>query len=102
MKNLLKLILSLSIQGAGRCAWRALYFSLGSGYDRRQFAHIGIDPTASGGPQLFGGLGSFSFRFVLPHISWREVGEYEYAPEVKAVYQLQQRLLRRLDGRFTP
>jgi len=104
----------INLAFAEHCAWRAVYlYILGD-----QIAHLGIDPTASGGPQIFGAfyfvgprpwrwrrlwpLQSFlfrftSFRFKVPHIRW----QYRMPAWKLAIYQRQQALLYRIDGRFT-
>lgn len=96
---------------AERCAWRAAYLYRGTD----QIARIGIDPTASGGPVLFGAfyfvgprpwrrfdrLRPFLFRFTefrvrLPHLRWQM-----NMPAWKlALYQRQQAFLYNLDGRY--
>lgn len=56
----------MKIQYAEKCAWRAFYCITNKGY---QFAHLGIDPTASK-PNIFGSLLSMQFRIYLPFMYW--------------------------------
>lgn len=84
----------ISLCGAGGCAWRALYLSLGG----RQVAYLGLDPKGDRGPQVFGGLWRWSFRFTLPHVRWSHA--YPARGVMMDLYMAQQRLLSGLDGRY--
>lgn len=78
---------------AEQCAWRAAYLYAPSGI---QLAHIGFDPNTQGQPRLFGAIGRRSVSISLPAIRWR----HPMPPALLRLYQLQQKILHRLDGRF--
>ena len=88
------------------CAWRAVYLYRGepSLSSPPPLLYLGIDPTSGRGPRLFGGYhftrrhqGRFSVT--LPHLTWGLV--WRLRPWLYPLYRAQQRLLHRLDGRFT-
>lgn len=82
----------MKIQFSKHCAWRAFYVS----NSRGPICHLGIDPTTSYGPQIFGGIGRWRFRFNVPHLRWSTRSSRLYI----AAYMLQQRILHRIDGRY--
>lgn len=100
----------MHIKTADRCAWRAFYVYAGQndGASHRQLFYAGIDPTRDRGPQVFGGITfgwphpwtALTFRFTLPHITWRLVVASRYNRAVKALYRAQGRLLNAIDGRY--
>lgn len=81
----------VSVRFAERCAWRATYLY----FRGREVAHVGVDPTSDGGPEVFAALGGRTLRRRVPCVRWR-VGR---GPVRLALYRRQQALLRRLDGR---
>lgn len=101
----------MHVSFATQCAWRAIYVRRGPRLSPfhpnigKQVCYLGIDPSASKGPQLFGGwhIGRWCrrFRFTLPHVRWGFVARCGYARPVAWLYQRQQALLIRLDGRYS-
>lgn len=97
----MELARGLEISTAKGCAWRAVYFATltiggdAAGWkrpvERRQFAHIGIDPTASRA-NIFGAIGRLSFHVNIPCMSWKQSQWH--------IRTLWQRAIRSLDGRF--
>lgn len=105
---------ALRIARARGCAWRALYVSRMAGnvdYAGRdwgrswhQFFHVGIDPTDSRGPALFGAFVNpwnrrgfaCRWRVHLPHLRLR----HNVGPLYLAAYRLSSRFWNVLDGRF--
>ena len=89
--------IGLELSTSEGCAWRAIYLSVLRRNDlyhvpeRRQFAHLGIDPSSSRA-NIFGAVGSCHFRFFLPFAIWRQNQWY--------ICTLWQRFLHSLDGRF--
>lgn len=88
-------LLGLRVAFAEGCAWRGVYLYR----DDHQVARLVLDP-APHAPTLSGLFAGAEWRVQLPHVSWAEVAESEYAPEVLAVYRAEQWLLHRLDGRY--
>jgi hypothetical protein len=97
--------MSLTVQFAERCAWRAFYVSrrTGDGY-RLQFLHMGIDPVVGPGPAFFGSVSnpwnargwSYSWRIGLPYVRWR----YPAGRVRMLAYRVSARFWHSLDGRF--
>lgn len=87
----------IMIENGGGAAWRARYIYLGETLkSARLIAHIGIDPTASPGPQVFGSVAGKSFRVLVPTLRWK----HRASPLRKHMYQIQQHLILGLDGRY--
>ena len=80
------------VQTAKGCAWRAVYLRVNG----RQVAHIGVDPNNGVTPQAFGGVGSRSFRFMLPRLSWR----MNAGPTYTRLYRLSSAFWHKVDGRY--
>lgn len=90
----------ITIERARGCAWRALYVFTGRGWSRRQLAHIGIDPTRSGGPVLFFGAGYRNGRLRLPYVSWPFYMRWQRVPGMRLLYRLSSTFWHRMDGRY--
>jgi hypothetical protein len=84
-------IKSLSIQFAEHCAWRAVYVFVGG----RQIFRLGVDPSASRGPHLFGMVAGREFRLQLPTVRWT----YPMGRVRTWAYSACQRFYFALDGR---
>jgi hypothetical protein len=88
----------MKVMFAEKCAWRAIYFYIG----QRQVFHVGIDPSYSYGPNLFGGLELSwltyykRWRIIIPHIRWRSgMNRFKLA-----IYRRQQWFWHKIDGRY--
>jgi hypothetical protein len=82
----------IRILDGGCAAWRARYLYV----NERKVAHIGIDPTGSHGPQMFGSLLGRSFRFGLPHVRW----QYPASPLRMRLYKASSHFWHMMDGRY--
>lgn len=104
----------IAVSFAKGCAWRAIYLSRMArnidftgrdwGVSRHQFFHLGIDPTGSRGPTLFGGIVNpwnrrgwhFKWRFRLPCLRWK----YPAGPLYLRAYRISSAFWHALDGRY--
>jgi len=76
------------------CGWRGVYLY----WNNRQMCRLVFDPTDKRGPHLDIGIGRKSIRFALPRITWVMTIKY---PWLRRLYKWQQRVLHRLDGRYS-
>lgn len=84
--------MKIKIATAEGAAWRARYVYL----DARKIAHIGVDPTASKGPQAFGSIAGHEFRFNLPTLRYAN----NMSPLRLRLFKLSQRFWHNMDGRY--
>ena len=81
-----------------KSAWQAVYVYIND----KKLAYFGITPEGSGGygmmyPQVFGGVWNKDFRLNIPHLKWRN----NASPLYYKMYQAQNKLLHKLDTRYT-
>lgn len=87
----------MRVKFAEKCAWRAVYVY----HKDVQIAYLGFDPESSR-PRLFGAIGNkrrdfVKINWVVPHISWPLAARFQF---LLPLYNVQQRVLHRIDGRF--
>jgi hypothetical protein len=101
----------MTVQTAGKSAWRAMYVhgpmrSPNAYRGRRDMIDtlrfsIGIDPWIGAGSdtgaRVFGSFGRWRFRFTLPSISWRMAYRHQW---LMPLYKLERTIRCGIDGRY--
>lgn len=83
----------MGINFAQKCAWRAMYVSVGG----RQVFYIGVDPMNGVNPVLFGGVLRKGFRVRLPAVKWKSTGGAVWL----FFYKLSSKFWLAVDGRYS-